>query len=127
MPARIRLPDGRAAAIQFSASVNPEIVFGYGKLLLYFSEGVELLLADYLELPFLKVVQIEKVSFLDGISLQIQLEDGAALFPRNLHYHGPNEKVISGSITPGLFNWFWNLQIPGPIPQGPFRLCIEFA
>lgn len=127
MSARIRLPDGRVASEEFSCS-------GIGisenrdcRLHLYFSGEVDFLLADYIELPFLKVVEIEKISRLDGISVQITLEDGAALFPKYFYFDGAGAGTLTGKITPGLFNWFWNLQIQGPIPQTPFRLSVLFG
>ena len=127
MSARIRLPDGRVADREFSFSRNEASLSGGFRLHLYFSEGMDFLLADYLELPFLKVVEIEKVSRMDGISIQIQLEDGASLFPKFFYFHSPDNGELPGSISAGLFNWFWNLQIQGPLPKGPFRLSVQFA
>jgi hypothetical protein len=127
MPARLRLPDGRVAAHEFSNAIIKEGEVRDGMLLLYFSGEVDFILADYLGLPFLKSVDIEKISRMDGISLQVQVEDDAFLHPVRFYYHGPDQQKLEGSVSAGLFNWFWNLQIQGPLPSGPFRLSILFG
>jgi|GEM_PF-6520346 hypothetical protein len=127
MPARLRLPDGRTAVHEFSSALLQEGSSSQGMLLLYFSANVDFLLSDYLDIPFLKAVEIEKISRIDGISLQIQVEDKAFLHPVRFFYHGPDKQILEGSIGAGLFNWFWNLQIQGPLPAGPFRLSIQFG
>jgi hypothetical protein len=127
MPARLRLPDGRVAAHEFSSADSQQVEAADGLLLLYFSKDVDFILADYLGLPFLKAVDIEKISRMDGISLQIELEDKAILYPVRFFYQGPDQQKMEGSVSAGLFNWFWNLQIQGPLPSGPFRLSIQFG
>ncbi len=127
MPARLRLPDGRVAFHEFSSAILQEGDVRDGLLLLYFSGELDFILADYLGLPFLKAVDIEKISRMDGISLQIQVEDKAFLHPVRFCYHGPDQQKLEGSVSAGLFNWFWNLQIQGPLPSGPFRLSIQFG
>ena len=127
MAAIIRLPDGRTAEKEFSAIEEAGSSIEAARLSLYFSEKVDLQLADTLELSFVRVVEIEKISWLDGISLQLQLEEGAPLQPSAVQVHCAGNAPISGSIVPGLFNWFWNIRIPGPVPEGPFRLSIQFS
>lgn len=127
MSARIKLPDGRIAQHEFPVSFLSESEVRQGWIHLYFSENIDFLLADYLEVPYLRSIEIEKISRMDGIALQIQMEDAAKLHPRSFYFHAAGQKNISGKIASGLFNWFWNLQIQGSLPDGPFRLSIEFA
>ena len=127
MSARIRLPDGRTPQWDFSPASEAKEPLEEALVTLYFSENIDLILADYQENPFIQLIDIEKVSWLDGISFQIQVEDGAGILPVSVRLDAYGGFQQSGQVSPGLFNWFWNFRIPGPVPPGPFRLRIQFA
>jgi hypothetical protein len=125
---RVRLQDGdflESSKVLVSTSSDEES----GKVFfsLYFDANNQAILADFIGLNFLQLVDLTAISGKEGSSIQISLTENCAHLPLDFEIVNFEGDAIKGSLVRGLFDGYWTLYPDAAIPTGPYRLRIRFA
>jgi hypothetical protein len=125
---RVRLQDGdflESSKVLVSPSSDEEsgVVF----FSLYFDANNQAILADFIGLNFLQLVDLTAFSGKEGSSIQISLTENCAHLPLDFEIVNFEGDAMKGSLVRGLFDGYWTLYPDAAIPSGPYRLRIKFA
>jgi len=125
---RVRLQDGdflESSKVLVSPSSDEES----GKVFfsLYFDANNQAILADFIGLNFLQLVDLTAFSGKEGSSIQISLTENCAHLPLDFEIVNFEGDAMKGSLVRGLFDGYWTLYPDAAIPAGPYRLRIKFA
>jgi len=125
---RVRLQDGdflESSKVLVSPSSDEES----GKVFfsLYFDANNQAILADFIGLNFLQLVDLTAFSGKEGSSIQISLTENCAHLPLDFEIVNFEGDAMKGSLVRGLFDGYWTLYPDAAIPSGPYRLRIKFA
>jgi len=97
-------------------------------LSLYFDGAQRPLLFDFTDSSDVEGMVFEVLSSKDGIQLQITISTNRKIAPVNAEVQGNGSiEVIHGRVFPALLSGTWRLQFPGSLPEGPFRLRVQFG
>ena len=94
---------------------------------LYFDANNQAILADFIGLNFLQLVDLTAFSGKEGSSIQISLTENCAHLPLDFEIVNFEGDAMKGSLVRGLFDGYWALYPEAAIPTGPYRLRIRFA
>lgn len=125
---RVRLQDGdflESSKVLTSPSLDEES----GKVFfsLYFDANNQAILADFIGLSFLQLVDLTAFSGKEGSSIQVSLAENCAYQPLDFEIVNFEGDAMKGSLVRGLFDGYWTLYPDAAIPYGPYRLRIRFA
>jgi len=125
---RVRLQDGdflESSKVLVSPSSDEES--GQVFFSLYFDANNQAILADFIGLNFLQLVDLTAFSGKEGSSIQISLTENCAHLPLDFEIVNFEGDAMKGSLVRGLFDGYWTLYPDAAIPSGPYRLRIKFA
>jgi hypothetical protein len=125
---RVRLQDGdflESSKVLVSPSSDEES--GQVFFSLYFDANNQAILADFIGLNFLQLVDLTAFSGKEGSSIQISLTEICAHLPLDFEIVNFEGVAMKGSLVRGLFDGYWTLYPDAAIPSGPYRLRIKFA
>ena len=125
---RVRLQDGDfLESTKVLASASAEDLPGKVFFSLYFDANNQAILADFIGLNFLQLVDLTAFSGKEGSSIQISLSENCAHLPLDFEIVNFEGDAMKGSLVRGLFDGYWTLYPDASIPTGPYRLRIKFA
>lgn len=98
-------------------------------LSLYFDGAQRPLLFDFSDSSSdVEGLVFEVLSSKEGIHLQITISTNRKLAPVIAEIQGNGGiEVVHGRVFPALLSGTWRLQFPGSLPEGPFRLRVQFG
>jgi len=97
-------------------------------LSLYFDGAQRPLLFDFTDSSDVEGMVFEVLSSKEGIQLQITISTNRKITPVIAEIQGNGGiEVIHGRVFPALLSGTWRLQFPGSLPEGPFRLRVQFG
>jgi hypothetical protein len=125
---RVRLQDGdflESSKVLVSPSSDEES--GQVFFSLYFDANNQAILADFIGLNFLQLVDLTAFSGKEGSSIQVSLVENCTHQPLDFEIVNFKGDAIKGSLIRGLFDGYWTFYPDAAIPSGPYRLRIKFA
>jgi hypothetical protein len=125
---RVRLQGGDfLESTKVLATPSAEEASGKVFFSLYFDANNQAILADFIGLNFLQLVDLTSFSGKEGSSIQFNLAENCAHLPLDFEIVNFEGDATKGSLIRGLFDGYWTLYPDGEIPSGPYRLRIRFA
>ena len=125
---RVRLQDGDfLESTKVLASPSSDEESGIVFFSLYFDANNQAILADFIGLNFLQLVDLTAFSGKEGSSIQVSLGENCAHQPLDFEIVNFKGDAIKGSLIRGLFDGYWTFYPDAAIPSGPYRLRIRFA
>ncbi len=125
---RVRLQDGDfLESTKVLASPSSDEESGIVFFSLYFDANNQAILADFIGLNFLQLVDLTAFSGKEGSSIQVSLGENCAYQPLDFEIVNFKGDAIKGSLIRGLFDGYWTFYPDAAIPSGPYRLRIRFA
>jgi hypothetical protein len=125
---QVRLQDGDfLESLKVLVSPSSDEESGQVFFSLYFDANNQAILADFIGLNFLQLVDLTAFSGKEGSSIQISLTENCAHLPLDFEIVNFEGVAMKGSLVRGLFDGYWTLYPDAAIPSGPYRLRIKFA
>ena len=125
---QVRLQDGDfLESLKVLVSPSSDEESGQVFFSLYFDANNQAILADFIGLNFLQLVDLTAFSGKEGSSIQISLTENCAHLPLDFEIVNFEGDAMKGSLVRGLFDGYWTLYPDAAIPSGPYRLRIKFA